>query len=119
MRVIRLLVAVVLTTIVVIWPSVALPQAPAATAAPVAAEATPPPITAAIANAITNAGETISAAITAEIGKAEEEVVGLAFNVGAIFAIAVAIALAIGMIIGSLLSSLILRSAIKRLAASQ
>lgn len=117
MRVIRLLVAVVLTTIVVIWPSTALPQAPAA--APVAAEATPPPITAAIANAITNAGETISAAITAEIGKAEEEVVGLAFNVGAIFAIAVAIALAIGMIIGSLLSSLILRSAIKRLAASQ
>lgn len=117
MRVIRLLVAVVLTTIVVIWSSVALPQEPAA--APVTAEATPPPITAAIANAITNAGETISAAITVEIGKAEEEVVGLAFNIGAIFAICVAIALAIGMIIGSLLSSLILRSAIKRLAASQ
>ena len=118
MRAFRLLIAVVLTTIVVVWPSVALPQSPSVTA-PIATEATPPPITAAIANAITNAGESISAAITAEIGKAEEEVVGLAFNVGAIFAISIAVALAIGMIIGSLLSALILRSAIKRLAASQ
>lgn len=88
--------------------------------------AEPPAVTApeqhgvneAIAAAIAEVGESLTAKVEEEVADAGKYVREVTLQLGVIIAVALAVALALGMIIGSVLSALILRGAIKRAVAT-